>query len=250
MYTFYEYQIREALGRLLPGYVNNLRHRDEILKKDCYIRGVLGEIFVRDILKNYGFITESNENREDNTDRDLLIYGLNTTSSQIRFQKAITIEIKTSLIPNDRFSHIDNGDVKIYKRTDKFEDDIYWDFGIQIYFNECRKPWEERVQDICEKNQHQEELLKLYSQLEFDVFWISRQKAIYVNNSLGSEQTWSYSRKTFWKCPIGTCNSNFYELIICLLDNIINAQYQEILILKNCISTNNNAKYNPLHHAR
>ncbi|KPH50188.1 hypothetical protein HPU229336_04110 [Helicobacter pullorum] len=242
MYTFYEDQIREALRRPLPGYVNNLRPRDEILQKDCYIRGVLGEIFVRDILKNYGFITKSNENSEDNTDRDLLIYGLNTTSSQIQFQKAIKIEIKTSLIPNDKFSYIDNGDVKIYKKTNKFEDDIYWDFGIQIYFNKCRKPWGECVQNICEKNQHQEELLKLYSQLKFDVFWISRQNAICVNNSLGSEQTWSYAYKTFWKCPIRTCNPSFYELIICLLDNIINAQYQEILILKNYISTNNNAK--------
>ncbi|EFP2901688.1 hypothetical protein HP690_001852, partial [Campylobacter jejuni] len=113
MYTFYENQIQEALDRAFPAYVNNLRYRNEILQKDCYIRGVLGEIFIRDILKNYGFITTSNENnedKEDNTDRDLLIYGLNTISSQIRFQKAIKIEIKTSLIPNDKFNYIDNGD--------------------------------------------------------------------------------------------------------------------------------------------
>ncbi|HFW6689108.1 TPA: hypothetical protein ACICII_001307 [Campylobacter jejuni] len=233
MYTFYENQIQEALDKAFPAYVNNLRNRNEILQKDCYIRGVLGEIFIRDILKNYGFITTSNENNEDNTDRDLLIYGLNTISSQIRFQKAIKIEIKTSLIPNDKFNYIDNGDVKIYKKTN-IEDDIYWDFGIQIYFKQYKPEWEENVQNIYQNNacnNTDNKLLDLYKKLQFEIFWISKQEAINAN-FLQEYKTWCYANKTFWKCPIRKCNPNFYELIICLLDNIINAQYQEILMLK------------------
>ena len=244
MYTFYENQIQEALIRAFPAYINNLRYRNEILQKDCYIRGVLGEIFIRDILKNYGFITTSNENSEDNTDRDLLIYGLNTVSSQIRFQEAIKMEIKTSLIPNDKFNYIDNGDVKIYKKTNNFENDIYWDFGIQIYFKQYKPEWEKNVQNIYQNNVYNNtdnKLLDLYNKLQFEIFWISKQKAINAN-FLQNHKTWSYANKTFWRCPIGKCNPNFYELIICLLDNIINDQYREILILKNCISTNNNAK--------
>ncbi|MCR8686428.1 hypothetical protein [Campylobacter sp. 1569] len=238
MHTFNEKQIQEALNRPFPDYVNNLRYRNGNLQKDCYIRGVLGEIFIRDILDSYGFITKSNENNDDNTDRDLLIYGLNIRSSQILFQKEIKIEIKTSLIPYNGFDYINEGDIKIYKKTNDFKNDIYWDFGIQIYFHEYRIPWEKRIQNIYETNQNQKELLKLYSTLNFDLFWISRQNAI-LANSLSLDKVWHHANKVYWRCPIIKCNSNFYEFIIYLLDGIIDTQCQEISMLKNYILSNN-----------
>ena len=206
MFNFTEKQIKEAISYHYPNYIDNLRDRDKNLQKDCFVRGRLAEIFFRDFFQSYSFIIQSNI-PDNGLDIDLQIIGkINGYNIIENFNKPINIEIKTSLIPYRDFDIYQNADLKIYKKTDNIASDINWDIGIQVYFNEFKKDWE----NFIEKSDNE----SIYRNLNFSCSWITRKKAIsYINNPELKEKTWNYSYKTFWKCPLNIHNHNLDDLI-------------------------------------
>lgn len=202
MSNFTEEQIKEAMRHTIPPYVNNLRGRSKAIKNDCFIRGTLAEIYLRDFFKNYGFYVKSNI-LNNCVDIDLQIIT--------NFNKSINIEIKTSLIPYKGFDIYKSADLKIYKKTDNIADDIKWDIGIQVYFNKFKGDWENFIEESDNKL-----IYEGYKNLNFSCFWITRNDAISYSNSLPSDnRTWTFegSYKEFWKSPLSIHSNNLNDLI-------------------------------------
>ena len=224
---FSKAQIKEAIARDYPHYVNNLRNRGEKIQKDCFVRGTLAEIFLRDFLKSYDFIVQSNisNNAED---IDLQISGLQFAEKNIAFDRPLNIEIKTSLIPYQSFDIYKSADLKIYKKTDDIQKDIVWDIGVQVYFNYYKKGWENFIELSDEKT-----IETMYHHLEFSIFWITKNKAIQYSNAIANEKDkiWTFpnSFKQFWKCPLKIHHANIDDLIVCLLKSLI---FQKLIVQK------------------
>ena len=219
--NFTEQQIQKAIKRTYPSYINNLRDRNTALKKDCFIRGTLAEIFFKDLFQQYGFIMQSNVTN-NGEDIDLQISGIILLHQTILFDNPLNIEIKTSLIPYQGFDILKSADLKIYQKSNNIECDINWHIGIQVYFNKFKKDWENFIEQsdntaICNG----------YKNLNFSCSWITRDRTIeYLNSIPINNRTWSFqgSYKTFWHCPLNIHNHNIYEMIIHLLHLLIHQQ--------------------------
>ena len=195
MFNFNVEQISKALSRSHSVYVDNLRDRNEILRQDCFIRGSLAEIWFKDFFESHGFQVYSNL-KNGNTDIDLSI------------NRVINIEVKTSLIPYENFNIYEQGDLKIYVKSDEYSNDIDWHMGIQVYYHQFKKKWEQNVPNSGS------DLIVEYKKLNFSCSWIPKNAAIqYLNNPLTKEKTWKYGDKNYWHCPLKIHNHNIDESV-------------------------------------
>ena len=188
MINFTEKQIQEAMQQDAI-YSNNLRDRDDRLRKDCFVRGRLAEIFFRNLFQDHCFeILKNIPNYGE--DIDLQISGIYLQNQMIFFNRPINIEIKTSLIPYENFNILQCGDVKIYKNSNIIENDIKWDICIQVYFNELKQYWENFI-----RNSDENLIYERYKHLNFDCYWITRDKVIYYSNSIHNpnDKIWTFN---------------------------------------------------------
>lgn len=164
-------------------FVNNLRDRTALIGFDCKVRGYLAEIYVQRLLKNNFIEYETNVmGNRDFEDHDIVISE----------NKSI-ISIKSSLIP-DRYD-LNKCDLKVYKNTENIDNDINWDIGVQIYFDQKKTTWEKNVEN--ERVNYQQLAIKNF-------YWILRSDALKNNKEL-SRRTWNIYKKFFWCCPINKC---------------------------------------------
>lgn len=232
IFYFNQQQIQEAISSPIPDYINNLRDRDLFLKRDCFRRGKLAEIYFKGFFESYGFQVGTNI-KDGNTDVDLSIIGVFLNGQNISFDRAIKIEIKTSLIPYETFNIYEQGDLKIYANSDSPINDIYWDIGIQIYYSQLKEKWEQEIVN-CDYNF--DLILQQYKKLNFSCSWIARNKALYYIEQLSpDDRKWSFSNsyKKFWHCPLKIHNRNIYESVIYLMSILLNEYSYKINLLQN-----------------
>ncbi len=228
-FKFNQQQIQEAISADIPSYMNNLRDRDPILRKDCFIRGKLAEIWFRDFFQCYGFQVETNL-KDGGTDIDLSIKALFLNSQKISFDAPIKIEIKTSLIPNKNFDIYKSGDLKIYAKNDNPSYDIDWNMGIQVYYHQLKREWEQNIPNF------NSDLASEYEKLNFSCSWIEKNRALsYIQQLSPNDRKWSFlkSRQEFWHCPLGIHSHNIYESVVYLMSILLNKCLCEVNLLQN-----------------
>ena len=234
MFNFNQQQIEEVISSPILDYTNNLRNRNPTLQEDCFIRGKLAEIWFRDFFKGYGFIVETNI-VNNSTDIDLGIKGVFLYNKNIVFDNPLKIEVKTSLIPNEKFNIYEQGDFKIYAKGNNPSDDAYWDIGIQVYYHQFKTEWES---SIASCNSNLENLTKKYRELQFSCSWITKSDWLFhINNANVNDRKWSFkgSFQKFWYCPLEIHSHNIYESVIHLLSVLLYQETDKVNILQNYI---------------
>lgn len=229
IFKFNQQQIQEVISTHIPSYTNNLRDRDLLLQKDCFIRGKLAEIWFRDFFQSYGFQVKTNL-KNGGTDVDLSIEALFLNSQRISFDVPIKIEIKTSLIPNEYFNIYKTGDLKIYAKNNNPSDDIHWNIGVQVYYRQLRKEWEQNISNFNSN------LALEYEKLSFSCSWIEKNQALsHIQQLPPDNKKWSVPElfKEFWRCPLSIHNHNMYESVVYLMSSLLNKCLCEVNLLQN-----------------
>lgn len=228
-----ESDIKESIKKALAESFNkrdNLRKRDSNIQFDCLLRGYIGEKAIVNWFPSYGITFDKINYMEDTSgdiDIDLLFtYNVSSTKS---------IEIKTSLIPDNYVKEIDkndiqlkiqkcieNFDIKLIRRNSEPIEKLRGDIHLQIYFGDLRKTKDEFLKNITinvniEKESIENSLkilvdniyntifAKFYINRTFLVSWIDKETLIkQINNKTLKEQKWTFggSKREFWTCKI------------------------------------------------
>lgn len=212
--------IKESIKKAIENnFIDNLRCRHPNVQLDCKIRGYIGEMAIKKFFKKNNIFFDKTDYLTDemgNIDIDLL------------YKNKYSLEIKTSLVPDnfvnnedkplDRIKKcIDNFDIKLIKRSNKIED-IKADIHIQIYYADLRRSKDEylsnldiNVGNIGLKNIDNNmdivnliyERFRAYSYIERSYFvgWID--KTTLINNiTKKKNKTWKFGYREFWKCKL------------------------------------------------
>ena len=212
---------------------DNLRHRGANVQFDCLVRGYIGELGIKRWFGEHGIeFDETNymSDEQGNIDIDLLYsYGENQ-------QK--TLEIKTSLVPDNYAKGvsdieqrivrcIDNFDIKLIRRFSETIEELKGDIHIQVYFGDLRRAkdtflnaqtislYEEITDEYIEHIYH---TLKAQSYLNrtFFVGWIDRETLIeQIHAKSPNRQIWSMPqfKREFWTCKLRDEAKAPHELI-------------------------------------
>ena len=201
-------------------FIDNLRDREGIIKFDCKVRGYVGEIGIKKLLKKYKIAyADGDVPTTFTSDVDLKIDGV---------VKTYTAEIKTSLVPAS-WSHrgtevfiskcISNGDIKIFRTYDTQQPcDLNRDIYIQIYFREVKDEREAFLTqliaqhpDILDSDNYNDEkiyeLFNYHSLIEntFFVAWIDKTRLVeQLNKMPEKDRTWTTDKRVFWHCRVLT----------------------------------------------
>ena len=223
--------IKNSIKKVLSQDFNkrdNLRSRHSNVQFDCLIRGYIGEIGIIKWFQEYGItFDEANyiEDSSGNIDIDLLYkYGTN---------KQKTLEIKTSLIPDNFVKNIKNTDttskistciehfdIKLIKRNNENIEDLKGDIHIQIYYGDLRQKKDKFLKDLLinvqSHNKTIDEALtefidniykSTYSQSYLNrtyfVGWIDKETLVkQINQKEEKNKVWTYQKRDFWTCKI------------------------------------------------
>lgn len=228
-----EEDIKSAIKKTLAQNFNqrdNLRARHSHVQFDSLLRGYIGEIGIVKWFKEYNIqFSDTNyiDDNSGNIDIDLLYrYG---------DKKEKTLEIKTSLIPdnyvkniqkNDITSKIDscinNFDIKLIRRNNESVQELKGDIHIQIYFGDLRKAKDTFLENVLINLNIQNKTIdntlqtlidtiyesihsRSYLNRTFLVGWIDKKTLIeQLNTKLATDRIWTFggSRREFWTCKI------------------------------------------------
>lgn len=239
-----ESEIKNLIKKTLIENFNkrdNLRSRNPNIQFDCLLRGYVGEKAIKSWFLSHGIEFAKTNYTEDSNgeiDIDLLFaYGNNLSKS---------IEIKTSLIPDNYVKGVDindiegkikkcieNFDIKLIRRNNESIDSLKGDIHLQIYFGNLRKAKDDFLENLMLSiniqnssiNNSFESLVdkiydatlsKLYSDRTYFVGWIDKETLIQqIKNKERNEQIWTFpkSKREFWTCKIFSEAKRPIELI-------------------------------------
>lgn len=192
---------------LQNSFIDNLRVRNKYVQFDSKVRGYLGEIAITEFLSSKGITINDRDiyYKDENEDIDISISN--------NYHNDIILEVKTSLIPDiwqTLHKTIQNADIKIIKREKDYRD-IKADFYTQIYFNFHTRKRDSYLSTI-KGNIEDYSLEELYVLMNYDklqevfVAWIDKKTLCeYLDSQI--VKTWSFSFRTFWKCPLNIAKS-------------------------------------------
>ncbi len=218
-----ENDVKDAIRKSLTQNFHrrdNLRNRHENVQFDCLVRGYIGEKSIRKWFEEHSLtFQESNyiDDKMGNIDIDLL-YRTQT--------KNISLEIKTSLVPDTCPNLPENRDIekrikcclnyydiKLIRRDCEYVEDLKGDVHIQIYYSDYRNKKDNYLSN-CNKistlNQNINAIYELingqsYIEGTFFVGWIDKETLIdQINDKTCKDCTWTFpgSKRKFWTCKI------------------------------------------------
>ena len=239
-----ESEIKNLIKKTLMENFNkrdNLRDRNSNIQFDCLLRGYIGEKAIKSWFLSHGVEFAKTNYTEDSNgeiDIDLLFtYGDNLSKS---------IEIKTSLIPDNYVKDIDtndietkinrcieNFDIKLIRRNNESIYELKSDIHLQVYFGNLRKAKDEFLKnlklniqiqnssignsfDALVDNIYKETFSALYSKRTYLVGWIDKETLVeQINKKESNKRVWTFptSKREFWTCKIAHESKKPIELI-------------------------------------
>jgi len=227
-----EQEIKDILKVVISKEFNkrdNLRDRHPNVQFDCLLRGYIGELGIKKWFASYGIVfddTKHSYDDEGNIDIDLFFKAPSG--------KEMSLEIKTSLIPDycchdisDDMAKLQKAielfDIKLIRRNGEAIEELKGDIHLQIYYVHLRQAKDnvlkdinfgldfDNINDINEAINrfidmiYDKMFLKAYINKSFLVAWIDKPTLIkQINHKMPIDKVWTFrgSKREFWSCNL------------------------------------------------